>query len=183
MKILSIIGSLRKGSHNRRIYEYYQAMAAGRAELVEGSYADFPLYDDDLRKENPPASVLRLADELRGADGVLFFSPEYNYSVPGPLKNAIDWMSKLPDQPFAAKPAAILSASPGNSAGARMQYHLRQIGVFLDLRFLNKPEIMIPQVHKKLDDDGKLVDEGTRERLEAHLEAFLRFADAERVAT
>jgi chromate reductase, NAD(P)H dehydrogenase (quinone) len=175
VKILAMIGSFRENSHNKRIFHYYQEMAKGQAELIDGGYEDFPHYDDDVRASGPPEAVLRLAEQIRSADAVMFFSPEYNYSVPGPLKNAIDWMSKLPDQPFAGKPAAIISASPGRFGGAKMQYHLRQIGVFVDLHFMNKPEIMISEVHKKLDAEGNLIDAPTQEFLRKHLEAFLKF--------
>ena len=174
--ILVLIGSLREKSYNRAAFNLYQKIAGERMKFVEGRYDDFPLYNDDLREKNgPPESVAKLGEAIRKADGVLFFSPEYNYSVPGPLKNALDWLSRLPEQPFAGKPAAIIGASPGKIGSARMQYHLRQIGIFLDIRFMNKPEVMISEVHKLVNEKNELTDEGTRKFLEKHLEAFEAF--------
>jgi chromate reductase len=100
---------------------------------------------------------------LRWAQAFLFVSPEYNYSVPGVLKNAIDWGSRAPDQPFAGKTAAVMGASPGLFGAVRGQYHLRQMGVFLDLHFVNKPEVAITQAAGKFDAEGRLTDAPTRE--------------------
>ena len=100
---------------------------------------------------------------IRDADAILFVTPEYNYSVPGVLKNAIDWASRPPEQPFAGKPAAIMGASPGVIGTARAQYHLRQIAVFLDLKVLNKPEVMIGGAADRFDSAGNLTHEPTRE--------------------
>lgn len=154
-------------------------MVGDRAEVIEGKHDDFPLYNEDLRESGPSQSILTLAEQIRSADGVLFFSPEYNYSVPGVLKNTIDWMSKLPDQPFAGKPAAIISASIGTIGGTRMQYHLRQICVFLDVRFLNKPEVMIGEVQKKVDASGHLTDDAMQKFLQRHFEQFTKFVRRE----
>ncbi len=149
-------------------------MASPLATVVEGSISEIPLYNDDVREAQTPQAVLDLAEKIRSADAVLFFSPEYNYSVPGVLKNAIDWLSKVPNQPFAGKSVSIISASPGKFGGARMQYHLRQIGVFLDMRFLNKPEVTISEVHKKTTPQGELTDEETKKFLRSHLDEFLK---------
>lgn len=94
---------------------------------------------------------------------MLFVTPEYNYSVPGGLKNAIDWLSRLSPQPFAGKPAAVMGASIGMLGTARMQYHMRQIGVFLDLHFINRPEVMVGQAAGRVDEAGHLNDDRTRE--------------------
>jgi chromate reductase len=123
---------------------------------------DLPLYNDDLRTEGLPPSVERLAQALGWAQAFLFVTPEYNYSVPGVLKNAIDWGSRFPGQPFAGKAAAVMGASPGLFGAVRGQYHLRQIGVYLDLRFINKPEVAIAQCAQKFDAEGRLTDEPTR---------------------
>lgn len=158
------------------VFNHYRRMAAARAEIVEGEQG-FPVYNEDIEKKAIPPAVDRLANDIRGTGGVIFFTPEYNYSVPGGLKNTIDWLSRLPEQPFQGKPVAIVSASPGRLGGARMQYHLRQIGVFLDMRFLNRPEIMISEAHKKFDSEGRLIDETTAKLLQAHLNEFLNFID------
>jgi len=109
---------------------------------------------------------------VRAADALLIATPEYNYSVSSPLKNAIDWASRPPEQPFAGKPAAILGASPGAIGTARAQYHLRQIAVFLDLKLLNKPEVMIGNCTERFDADLKLTDAKTREFLQGLLVAL-----------
>jgi chromate reductase, NAD(P)H dehydrogenase (quinone) len=116
---------------------------------------------------------------IKAADGIIIVSPEYNYSVPGALKNAIDWLSRLPSAPFKAKPVLIQSASPGALGGARMQYHLRQIFVFLDGRVMNGPEAMIGGAYGKSDNaTGDLTDAATKEFLGKQLAAFADFVKA-----
>ncbi|MGE4133325.1 MAG: NADPH-dependent FMN reductase [Bdellovibrionales bacterium] len=168
-KVVGLIGSLRKDSLNRVLFNEYKELAKDQFELVEGEIKDLPLYNQEL--EGKSESARKLATLVAGADGVLFFSPEYNYSIPGVLKNAIDWLSRDERAPFNKKPAAIVGASPGAIGTARMQYHLRQVGVFLNLNFLNKPEVMIGKAMDKIK-DGKLVDDSTREFLKKHLHAF-----------
>lgn len=169
-QVTAIVGSLRKQSVNRAVFEAYQELNSTVFELKEGSIADIPLYNQDIVEE-PPA-VTALAQQLDASQGVIFFSPEYNYSIPGALKNAIDWLSRSALNPFDGKAAAIIGASPGNIGTARMQYHLRQVGVFLNLRFLNKPEVMIGQCGDKIQ-EGKLVDERARTFLQKHAQAFV----------
>lgn len=177
LTFLSITGSLRRGSYNAAIARALPELAPDGIRVVAApSLRDIPLYDADLQAEGFPAAVTALGEAIRAADGVVIVSPEYNYSVPGVLKNAIDWISRLPDQPFAGKPLAIQSASMGVLGGARMQYHLRQIFVFLDARILNKPEIMIGQAQNKIDADGQLTDAGTREFLGKQLAALAALA-------
>ena len=172
MKVLAIIGSIRDGSIHRSIFESYKEICKDQFELVEGKIEDIPMYKG---KDDEPA-VLKLAKQITESDAVLFFSPEYNYSVSGVLKNTIDCLSRVNPQPFAGKRAAIIGASPGNIGTARMQYHLRQIGVFLDLHFLNKPEVMIGKAMDKLE-NGNLTDQGTRDFLKGHAEKFKKFIE------
>src|SRR5262249_1199220 len=123
-----------------------------------------------------PAAVNTLADAIRAAEGIIFCTPEYNFSLPGGLKNAIDWVSRLPNQPFAGKRIAIQSASPGPLGGARVQYDLRTALVFLDAGTLNKPEIFIGSCASKFDEKtGELKDATTRNFLVQQLEAFAKF--------
>jgi chromate reductase len=118
-----------------------------------------------------------MAEQIRGADGVIIVTPEYNYSVPGALKNAIDWLSRLTPQPFAGKAVAIQTASPGLLGGARAQYHLRQSLVFLDAHVLNKPEVMVGQAAAKVNGDTlELSDTGTREFIATQLKALAALA-------
>src|SRR5271166_4731077 len=129
-----------------------------------------------LAGEGISACVTTMAKAIAEADGVIFVTPEYNHSVPGVLKNAIDWISRLPNQPFARKPVAVQSASPGPFGGLRAQLHLRHMFVFLDARALNKPEVIIPQVNAKLDPaTGELTDPATRGFIADQLKAFAAF--------
>jgi chromate reductase, NAD(P)H dehydrogenase (quinone) len=146
------------------------------------SFAELPLYNADIQNSSGfPAAVRTLADAIRAADGVVFCTPEYNFSIPGGLKNAIDWVSRLPDQPFAGKPVAIQSASPGPLGGGRVQYDLRRTMVFLDAFALNKPEIFIGNCASKIDDKtGELKDETTRNFIKQQLEAFAKFVERHR---
>jgi chromate reductase len=172
-----MLGSLRKASFNGIVARALPKLAPdGVAVVPLGSIGELPIYDADLQEQGFPAKVLAMADAIRAADGLVIVSPEYNYSIPGGLKNAIDWLSRLPDQPFAAKPVAIQTASQGPLGGARCQYHLRQSMVFLDALVLNKPEIMIGTVQAKVDQAaGELTDETTIGFIRRQLAAFATF--------
>lgn len=173
MKVVAIVGSIRERSIYRTFFEAYKEICSNEFELIEGEIKDIPMYkgvDDE-------PSVVALAKKIESADAVIFFSPEYNYSVSGVLKNTIDCLSRIDPQPFAGKPAAIIGGSPGAIGSARMQYHLRQIGVFLDLRFLNKPEAMIGKAMEKIE-DGKLSDSDTREFFGKHAKKFKEFINS-----
>lgn len=177
-KVISICGSLRKGSFNRMLEKVLPSLApAGMTISPAPSFAEFPLYNADLQNEKGfPAPVNALADAIRAADGVIFVTPEYNFSLPGGLKNALDWVSRLKEQPFVGKPIAIQSASPGPVGGARMQYDLRKMMVFLDAFTLNKPEIFVNNCASKFDDKtGQLTDQATRDFVKQQLENFADF--------
>ena len=143
------------------------------------SFAEFPLYNADIQNSTGfPAAVRTLADAVRAADGVVFCTPEYNFSLPGGLKNAIDWVSRLKEQPFAGKPIAIQSASPGQLGGGRVQYDLRRAMVFLDALTLNKPEIFVGNCASKIDEKtGELKDDTTRNLIKQQLESFAKFVE------
>lgn len=176
LHLVTLLGSLRKGSLNAAVVRTLPELApAGMRFTALPSIGDYPIYDADLQSDGFPAVVEQAAEAIRAADGVVIVSPEYNYSMPGGLKNAIDWLSRLKGQPFAGKPVAIQSASGGNLGGARMQYHLRQSMVFLDAHVLNKPEVMIGQAPSKVDAGGRLVDEATRKFIADQLVAFAAF--------
>ena len=171
MKITAIIGSLRQSSIHRGIFESYKELAKEFFTLEEGVIRNIPLYNED---DGGNDIVHQLAEQIYHSDGVIFFSPEYNYSVPGVLKNAIDWLSRATPQPFSGKSASIIGASPGQIGTARMQYHLRQIGVYLNLHFLNKPEVMISGSNDKIK-NGIINDESTLSFLKHHAEEFHKF--------
>ncbi len=177
MKLVAIVGSLRKNSYNRSIFRFYQTLLSNGVTIEEVSFADFPLLNEDLEVSQFPESVTRQGELIRSADGILFFTPEYNSSIPGGLKNAIDWISRVDTSPFAGKPAAILSASPGKLGGARMQPHLRQVGAALDIQFMNRPEILISTAHEQINESGELINESTQKFLRKHYASFVAFVE------
>ena len=173
-----LLGSLRRASVNGGVARALPALAPDGVTIAPlGPVGAFPLYDADMQADGIPPAVTAMGAAIKAADGVIMVSPEYNYSVPGVLKNAIDWLSRLPSTPFKAKPVLIQSASPGALGGARMQYHLRQTFVFLDGRVLNTPEAMIGGAYGKSDTaTGDLTDDGTKEFLRKQLAAFAAVA-------
>jgi chromate reductase len=178
LNVISICGSLRRGSYNAMVAAALPGLAPeGMTIRPAPPWADFPIYNADIQNgPGFPASVKTLADAIREADGVVVVTPEYNYSLPGGLKNAIDWISRLPDQPFANKPIAIQSASPGPLGGGRVQYHLRQMMVFLDALVFNRPEIFVGAVQSKVDAaKGELTDQPTRDIIKQQLAGFAKF--------
>lgn len=178
LKFVTLLGSLRKASLNAIVANSLPGLAPAGIEISPlGSVADFPHYDADIQAEGFPEAVLAMGAAIAAADGVIIVTPEYNYSVPGALKNAIDWLSRLPDSPLSGKPLAIQTVSPGAIGGARAQYHLRQSLVFLNANVINKPEIMIGQAGSRIDaEKGTVNDESTRHHLTAQLEALAKLA-------
>jgi chromate reductase len=178
MKLLAICGSLRSGSLNLAICNTLsELLPDGVTISLAPGFGDVPIYDADKHQvEGFPVWVTETAALIAEADGVIIVSPEYNFSVPGGLKNAIDWISRMPDQPFNDKPVALQSAAVGMLGGARMQYHLRQIMVFLEARVFNKPEVFVAFGKSKVDDSGtKIADEAARDAIRAQLKAFVRY--------
>ncbi|MGN6750093.1 MAG: NADPH-dependent FMN reductase [Xanthobacteraceae bacterium] len=178
LNVVSICGSLRKGSYNRMVMNALQGYAPDGLRIAEApSYAEFPLYNADIQNSTGfPAPVQALAEAIRAADGVIFVSPEYNYGIPGPLKNAIDWVSRVPNQPFVGKPVSIISAAAGILGGGRMQYDLRRSMIFVDARTMNKPEIFIGNVSQKIDEKtGQIKDEQAIGFIKQQLAAFAKF--------
>lgn len=172
VSILAISGSLRSGSFNTAALRAAVELAPSGMRVELQDIGDLPLYNDDVRAQGFPPPAQRLRERIKAADGLLFSTPEYNYSIPGVLKNAVDWASRPPEQPFDGKPIAIMGASPGAIGTARAQYHLRQCFVFLNGHVLNRPEVMISGAASKFDAAGKLTDQTTRDFLAAMLVAF-----------
>jgi len=162
ISVLGICGSLRKGSFNRATLNTAIELKPAGMNVTVADISQIPLYDEDVRAQGFPAPVETLRQQIKAADALIFACPEYNYSMPGVLKNAIDWASRPPDQPFAGKPIAILGAAAGMAGGARAQLHLRHSCVFLDMHPLNKPEVLIFQAQNKFDANGKLTDDIAR---------------------
>ena len=181
LNVVCICGSLRKGSYNRMVMNLLPGYAPAGMKITEApSWADFPIYNADIQNTTGfPEPVQKLAEAVRTADGVIFISPEYNYSIPGGLKNAIDWVSRVPNQPFAGKPVTMQSAGAGVLGGGRMQYDLRRCMIFLDAMTMNKPEIFIGNVSARIDDKtGQIKDEQTIGFIKQQLEAFAKFVAA-----
>jgi chromate reductase len=176
MTILALLGSLRDASFNKMLLHAAEELKPEGMTIVEANIFDIPHYDQDIEDAGVPDSVRKLKQQIAEADALLFVTPEYNYSVPGVLKNAIDWASRPPQEnPCAEKPAAIMSASTGLMGGSRAQYHLRQICVFLDVYVMNKPEVIIPRAAERFK-DGKLIDEPTRQHIAKQLATLQAFA-------
>ncbi|MGJ0393544.1 MAG: NADPH-dependent FMN reductase [Methylocystis sp.] len=178
VNLVTVCGSLRKGSYNRMVMNALSSLAPAGMRITEAPpYREFPYYDADLQASNGiPAAVHTLADAIREADGLIIVTPEYNFSIPGALKNAIDWLSRLQDQPFAGKPIALQSASPGPLGGGRVQYDIRRAMVFLDAIVLNKPEIFVGNCMQRIDErSGQITDAPTKEFISKQLVAFANF--------
>ena len=176
LKFVYMLGSLRRDSLNAVVAQELSTLAPAGVEIKSlGSVADIPHYNADIQDKTFPQSVVEMGKQIKAADALSIVTPEYNYSVPGALKNALDWLSRLPDTPVAGKPVAIQTVSPGVIGGARAQYHLRQIMVFLDGRVLNKPEIMIGQATQKIDTETKnIIDQSTRDHIVGQLKALVQ---------
>ncbi len=162
INVLAICGSLRAGSYNRAALRTAIELKPPGMTVETADIGSLPLYNEDVRAQGFPPPVETLRRQIAAADALLFVTPEYNYSIPGVLKNAIDWASRPPDQPFAGKPAAIMGAGAGIAGTARAQYDLRRCCVFLDMHPINKPEVLIGQAQTKFDADGRFTDEAGR---------------------
>lgn len=175
IKILGIPGSLRKGSYNKALLGLAVELAPQGAKIETFELDGIPPFNQDLEL-SPPEPVRQLKAKVRAADALLIVSPEYNYSIPGVLKNAIDWGSRPHgDNCFEGKPVAVMSASTGMLGGARVQYHLRQTFVFLDMHPINRPEVMMPFAASKVDTQGKIADEITRKLVRELLENLVKW--------
>ena len=178
LNVLVICGSLRKGSYNAALTRALPALAPPEMKLVTApSFEALPLYNADIQEGSgfPPAAE-DLAAAIRSADGVLFVTPEYNWSMPGGLKNAIDWVSRMKDQPFQEKPVAIQSCSTGILGGARMQYHWRMSMTFVKAFIFGTPEVFVSQAQNKFDKNTlELTDQTTKDMVKTQLAAFAKF--------
>jgi chromate reductase len=172
IKILGIAGSLRKESYNRGLLRAAAQLLPTGVTLDTFELNGIPVFNQD-EEQNPPAKVVELKAKIRAADGILFATPEYNYSIPGGLKNAIDWASRpYGDSAWFGKPAAIMGASVGRIGTARAQYHLRQTFVFLQIDAINQPEVMVGNAEDHFDAQGNLTHETSRKLIKELLEAL-----------
>ena len=175
VKILGIAGSLRRESYNRSALKAALDLTPADARLEPFELDGIPIFNQD-HEQDPPPAVVEFKRRIRDADAILFVTPEYNYSIPGVLKNAIDWASRpYGDSAWNGKPAAIMGASIGGIATARAQYHLRQIMVFLNMFPLNQPEVMIGNAAERFDADGNLTDEATKDYIRKLLQNLVEW--------
>ena len=170
VKVLGFAGSLRKGSYNKALLRAAVELMPKDAKLEIFGLEGIPLFNQDLETQMSER-VKEFKAKIKAADAILIVTPEYNYSMPGVLKNAIDWASRPPgDNSFEDKPVATMSASAGMLGGARAQYHLRQVLVSLNMHAVNRPEVIVAFVEEKIDEKGNLTDEKTRKIIRQLLE-------------
>ncbi len=176
-KVLVICGSLRKGSLNAAVARALPGLAPPELALTPApSFASFPIYNaDDQTATGIPADVAAWCDAIRKADAVIIVSPEYNWSIPGGLKNAIDWASREKEVCFKDKPVALQSAAPGLLGGGRMQYHLRMALTAIDAQMFGKPEVFVNLAAKKIRREDRRTDRSSRQG--RHQAAARRFRE------
>ena len=176
IKVAVLIGSLRKESFNRAVFNTAVEKCPKEMELIEVEIGSLPLFNQDFEKDMPEIAI-NFKKKIESCDAILFITPEYNYSVPGVLKNAIDWGSRpYTNNSWNGKPATIMSASGGMLGGARAQYHLRQMFVFINIMALNTPEVMVAQAMDKIE-NSKVKDEYTIEKIIKQLEALKKWTE------
>lgn len=177
MKVGVVIGSLRKDSYNRKVSLAMSRLLSGRLELEEIPIGDLPLFSQDL-EDAPPASVLELRERIRSKQGLLFVTPEYNRSMPGVLKNALDWGSRPYGQnSWAGKPAAMIGGSPAGTGTSMAQQHLRCVLGYLDVPTLGQPEMYLNFKDNPIEADGAVTDERTRKFLEKFADRYARWVE------
>jgi chromate reductase len=175
VRILGIAGSLRRESYNRAALRAATELVPEGAEIETFELDGIPGFNQD-EEQNPPAKITELKRRIRDADAILIVTPEYNYSIPGVLKNTIDWASRpYGDSAWSGKPAAIMGASVGTIGTARAQYHLRQMMVFLNMFPVNQPEVMIGNAAQRFDEQGKLTDDATKELIRQLLQNLVEW--------
>jgi chromate reductase len=176
--LLGISGSLRRSSLNRYLLDAVRDTLPSIAQMSIFEDIDFPIFNDDL--VDPPG-VVQLKAAIADADGVVFATPEYNYSIPGGLKNALDWISRPPDlSPMRGKPVGLVGAASGMSGTIRAQTHMRQMLLYSDSPCLSQPEVLIARAHERFDAEGKLTDTSTRMLLERFGVAMIAFVQRHR---
>jgi len=175
IQLVGMSGSLRKGSYNTMLLNAAAKLLPADVSMDIVSIEDIPLYNADLdlpAAKQRPEVVEHFRKMLTDADGILISSPEYNYSIPGGLKNAIDWASRGEDSPLLRKPVAVIGATPGLWGTVRMQMSFHNVFLFLDMKPVYKPEVLVAQAEKKFDKDGNLIDEMAKKLVKQKLEAL-----------
>lgn len=173
IKVVGFTGSLRRNSYNEAALKYAKTILPDNVELDILDLSDIPFFNEDIEAEGLPAVVSDFKDKLSKADAVIISTPEYNFSIPPVLKNALDWASRGDVLPLYGKPLAIMSASLSMLGGSRVQYHLRQVCVSLNLIPLNKPEVFIGNASANFDEASNLIDERTKKSIEGLVKALI----------
>lgn len=176
-KFIGLCGSLRERSLNSAALKLAGEMLPAHLRLDIFDWRQVPVFDADALSRGEPSVVTQLKGQIRDSAGVVFATPEYNFSIPGGLKNLLDWLSRGDDQPFVNKPVAILSAATGPLGGARVQYDLRKVLLFLNAAVLTKPEVFIGAAAGKFNDAGQCTDEMTRKFVGDQMSAFARWIE------
>ncbi len=173
LNLAAIVGSLRSGSYNRMLLQETARLAPPGMRFTLLEIDDLPLFNEDIEKSDYPESATRLKAGLARSDGLIIATPEYNYGIPGGLKNALDWASRpADDSPLDDLPIALMGASMGMAGTARAQLALRDLFVFTKSPVLPGPEILVASAHEQFDDDGRLTDEDTEAFLRDFLDRF-----------
>lgn len=176
IKILAISGSIRKDSYNTYLLKAAKEVAPQNAEIELYDIKDIPFYNGDIEVSGLPEAVIKLGEKIKQADALLFGVPEYNYSYTAVLKNAIDWASRIPGSILNGKSAAMVGGSMGPWGTIRAQLHFRQVMIYLDVRMMNKPEILVPFVQNVIDKNGNITDEQLKSNLKLLVESLVKFA-------
>lgn len=172
MIVLGISGSLRKDSYNTLVLRAAQKLAPAGISIIIADISQIPLYNEDVRDAGDPAAVSALKAQIRAADTVLIATPEYSFSLPGVLKNTLDWLARPPEPPFIGKPVAILGATTSQVGTARVQYHLRQVLTSMNTFIVNRPEVFIREAPAKFNAHNELTDETTAKLITELLDAL-----------
>lgn len=175
IQLVGIVGSLRKGSYNRMLIEAIKALAPQHVTITLAEIGDLPLFNADFEKESYPEAAKRFKEAVRAANGIIIAMPEYNRSIPGVLKNAIDWASRpYGDSVWEQMPILVVGASTGAIGTAVGQYHLKQVLLYLNARLVGQPEFHLGGAKDKFNEQGQLIDEKTKEFIVKALEALIQ---------
>lgn len=172
INVVALNGSLREKSLNAHVLRLAAKLMPSGMDLKLLNWTDVPILNGDDIPKGYPESVKRIRERIAQADAVLIGSPEFNYSIPGGLKNVLDWVSRGDDQPFARKPVCLITASPGAVGGSRIQYEMRKVLQFMDAHVMNRPEVFVTSALQKFDADGNCTDEATKGFVETQMRAF-----------
>lgn len=170
LKVLGLCGSLRRDSRNMSLLRYAQQQGGSDLDITIADLSEIPFYNSDLTEK--PQAVTQLIAQAQAAQAFLFSSPEYNYSITPVLKNALDWISREPNNNLMSGKAAGIMGAGGGMGTSRSQYHLRQVGVYMDLYFLNRPEVFCNAFAGTFNDQGELIDERIQKLIQDQLKAL-----------